>query len=136
MIGKSVEPSSETPSPKDAQVVGGLAAVSRDDLIQALREAIKEPSLARKAEVAYFASVNRNWREPLTCVDPLVAALAVLLPERDSSFQGSPHEANEAKIAAAVKALEAAEEWLSGWASAEPYLTTIRITLSSLKEGK
>lgn len=37
-----------------------------------------------------------------------------------------------------VKALEGADEWLSGWASAEPYLTQIRAALSrfrSLQNG-
>lgn len=44
--------------------------------------------------------------------------------------------ANARLIAAApdlLKACEAAEEWLSGWASAEPYLTTIRAALSSAR---
>lgn len=41
-------------------------------------------------------------------------------------------EANARLIAAApemYEALKAAEEWLSGWASAEPYLETIRAAL-------
>lgn len=43
-------------------------------------------------------------------------------------------EANElhAKIASARKALEAAEAWLSGWASAEPYISEIRSALKDL----
>ncbi|MFA7280809.1 MAG: hypothetical protein WC100_12000 [Sterolibacterium sp.] len=48
-------------------------------------------------------------------------------------------EANARLIAAApdlVKALEAAEEWLSGWASAEPYLTIIRAALSSSRSDQ
>lgn len=45
-------------------------------------------------------------------------------------------KANARLIAAApdlLKACEAAEEWLSGWASAEPYLTTIRAALSAAR---
>ncbi len=32
-----------------------------------------------------------------------------------------------------VEALEGAEEWLSGWASAEPYLSSIRAALARAK---
>lgn len=48
-------------------------------------------------------------------------------------------EANARLIAAApdlLTACEAAEEWLSGWASAEPYLTMIRAAIAAAKGGK
>ena len=36
----------------------------------------------------------------------------------------------------AVEALRAAEEWLEGWASAEPYLSTIRAALTKIEQAK
>lgn len=54
-----------------------------------------------------------------------------------NGFMMPPEVAANARLIAAapdlLKACEAAEEWLSGWASAEPYLTTIRAALSSAR---
>lgn len=122
-----VEQSSETPSPKDAQVVGGTLPwkIGGEDWL---------------SHSCCFDAVIVGYRDG-SCV-----SIAEVREPKDAAFivkAVNSHEANEAKIAAAVKALE----WLIALASEmndasnEGGQLDIRYdsavaTLSSLKEGK
>jgi hypothetical protein len=82
--------------------------------------------------------------EPESLPDPDPSALIVRLtqlsqPPYDSGVFGGPMAKAAAMLAKQAQvveqknaALRAAEEWLSGWASAEPYLSVIRGALSAI----
>ena len=124
-----------TPSPKDAQVVGGVSPLpwSFEPVLSFGEQII---IAADGEEIALF-HVSDGADEPTT--------INALANTRLAVKAVNSHEANEAKIAAAVKALEEIEAICTESAGdcrrrmgtrVGNALVTARTTLSSLKEGK
>lgn len=66
----------------------------------------------------------------VVCCDPGIAYFAREKSET-VTLDGDDFEAIGNKMSAMQDGLKAAEEWLSGWASAEPYLSRIQAALAS-----
>lgn len=82
-------------------------------------------------ELPNFGPVARRAVSEITCLRPYVDAYR--REETRADKLGQEIDDVRAQLEAARKALEGARTWLSGWASAEPYLSEIEAALKDIQ---